>query len=113
MILFLWGPRQVGKTSLLKETFPDTSFIQLLKSDEFALFQSYPERLRERVRRNTWKFVIIDEIQKVPSCLMKFICSLKTMVWSLGFVDRALERFVKAMQTFSEGVPCDMKCQAW
>ncbi len=66
---FLWGPRQVGKTCLLKARYPETPFIQLLKSDEFALFQSYPERLRERVRKNQWKFVIIDEIQKVPQLL--------------------------------------------
>jgi predicted AAA+ superfamily ATPase len=66
---FLWGPRQVGKTSLLKETYPDAPFIQLLRSDEFALFQSYPERLRERIRKNGWNFVIIDEIQKVPQLL--------------------------------------------
>lgn len=66
---FLWGPRQVGKTSILKATYPDAPLIQLLKSDEFALFQSYPERLRERVRKNAWKFVLIDEIQKVPQLL--------------------------------------------
>ncbi len=66
---FLWGPRQVGKTSLLKARYPDAPFIQLLKNDEFALFQSYPERLRERVRKNKWQFVIIDEIQKVPQLL--------------------------------------------
>lgn len=66
---FLWGPRQVGKTSLLKATYPEAPFIQLLKSDEFALFQSYPERLRERIRKNKWKFVVIDEIQRVPQLL--------------------------------------------
>jgi len=66
---FLWGPRQVGKTSLLKASYPDAPFIQLLKSDEFALFQTYPERLREIVRQNRWKFLIIDEIQKVPQLL--------------------------------------------
>ena len=66
---FLWGPRQVGKTSLLKDSFPSAPMIQLLKSDEYTLFQAYPERLRERIRKNGWKFVLIDEIQKVPQLL--------------------------------------------
>lgn len=66
---FLWGPRQVGKTSLLRSTFPEAHYIDLLRSEEFALFQTYPERLRERIRQNQWKFVIIDEIQKVPALL--------------------------------------------
>lgn len=66
---FLWGPRQVGKTSLLKSQYPDTPMIQLLKTDEFALFQTRPQTLRERVRQNNWKFVIIDEVQKVPQLL--------------------------------------------
>ena len=66
---FLWGPRQVGKTSLLKAIYPNAPLIQLLKSDEFALYRSHPERLRERVRANGWKHVIIDEVQKVPQLL--------------------------------------------
>lgn len=66
---FLWGPRQVGKTSLLKTLYPNTPFIQFLKSEEFFLYQTQPEKLREQVRQNKWKFVIIDEVQKVPHIL--------------------------------------------
>ena len=66
---FLWGPRQVGKTSLLKATCPDVPLIQLLKNEEFSLYQAHPELLRERVRASGWKRVIIDEIQKVPKLL--------------------------------------------
>lgn len=66
---FLWGPRQVGKTSLLKLQYPTAPFIQLLKSEEFSLYQTEPQRLRERIRQNGWKFVIIDEVQKVPQLL--------------------------------------------
>jgi predicted AAA+ superfamily ATPase len=43
--------------------------IQLLQNEEFAYYQAHPERLRERVRSNSWKRVIIDEIQKVPQLL--------------------------------------------
>jgi predicted AAA+ superfamily ATPase len=66
---FLWGPRQVGKTALLKKTYPDALFIQLLKSEEFAAFQADPTLLRQRLRRDKARFLIIDEIQKVPQLL--------------------------------------------
>ncbi len=66
---FIWGPRQVGKTSLLRETYPLAPRINLLLSEEFAAYQSRPQLLRERVIQNSWKFVVIDEIQKVPQLL--------------------------------------------
>ena len=32
---FLWGPRQAGKSTLLRRRYPDGRWIDLLKSDEF------------------------------------------------------------------------------
>jgi len=66
---FLWGSRQVGKTSLLKRYYPNAMWIQLLKNEEYIAFQERPELLRERIKKNGSKFVIIDEIQKVPALL--------------------------------------------
>jgi predicted AAA+ superfamily ATPase len=65
----LWGPRQVGKTSLLRTTYPNAPWINLLRSEEFAAYQSRPQLLRERILQNKWKFVVLDEIQKVPQLL--------------------------------------------
>lgn len=66
---FLWGPRQVGKTSLLQSMYPNAPMISLLKNEEFAAYQAQPQLLRERILQNKWKFVIIDGIQKVPQLL--------------------------------------------
>ena len=66
---FLWGPRQVGKSSLLRSIYPDAPIIDLLKTDEFALYNTEPHRLRERALAKEWTFVIIDEIQKAPKLL--------------------------------------------
>jgi predicted AAA+ superfamily ATPase len=66
---FLWGPRQVGKTSILQSMYPDAPQINLLKSEEFASYQAEPQLLRERILQNKWKFLVIDEIQKVPQLL--------------------------------------------
>ncbi len=66
---FIWGPRQVGKTSLLRHTYPNSLRIDLLKSDEFMEFNANPSLLRERILATKTRFVIIDEIQKAPVLL--------------------------------------------
>ncbi len=66
---FLWGPRQTGKTSLLEATYPGATFISLLRNDEMTSLKARPSLLRERVRDLKAKFVIIDEVQKVPELL--------------------------------------------
>lgn len=72
---FLWGPRQTGKTTLLKVLFPQSKYYDLLLSDEFRLFLANPERLRQEcdalgltgaTQQNP---IIIDEVQKVPELL--------------------------------------------
>jgi len=67
---FLWGPRQTGKSSLLKETYPDTFRVDLLKTDEYVRYTRQPFLLREELRTFSPKqLVIIDEVQKVPMLL--------------------------------------------
>lgn len=66
---FLWGPRQTGKTSLLEHTYPNAPFISLLLNEEFTELRARPGQLRERVRALKAKFVIIDEVQKIPELL--------------------------------------------
>ena len=66
---FLWGPRQSGKTQLLRTRYPDVRFIDLLKSDEFAYYKQNPERLRQEVEKQKTELVVIDEVQKVPELL--------------------------------------------
>lgn len=68
--VFLWGARQTGKSTLLKMLFPDTRYIDLLKSDEFERYNRRPALLREELSllpEN--ELVIIDEIQKNPALL--------------------------------------------
>jgi len=66
---FLFGPRGSGKTTWLKEKFPSALFINLLEPDEFRLYQSKPERLREVVEAYNGKVIVIDEIQHIPELL--------------------------------------------
>ncbi|MBI5488846.1 MAG: ATP-binding protein [Deltaproteobacteria bacterium] len=67
---FLWGPRQTGKTTLLADRYPSARRIDLLKSDVFRRYATRPELLREEVAAMPKpRFVVIDEIQKVPDLL--------------------------------------------
>ena len=66
---FLWGPRQTGKSSLLKQLYPEALWIDLLKTNDFLRYTSQPFLLREEVQAAAPRLVIIDEVQKVPLLL--------------------------------------------
>lgn len=67
---FLWGPRQTGKTTLLKATYPKAMRIDLLKTDELMRYTQEPSLLRQEVLTlDPGRMVVVDEIQKVPSLL--------------------------------------------
>lgn len=67
---FLWGPRQTGKTTLLRRTYPDALWLDLLKADEYRRYLERPEMLRQEIAAvDRMPFVVIDEVQKVPQIL--------------------------------------------
>ena len=68
-VLF-FGARQTGKTTLLKQLFPNVRYYDLLKSDEFERLSRTPSLLREELKEcSPDELVIIDEIQKLPILL--------------------------------------------
>lgn len=69
---FLWGPRQTGKTTLLRRTYPQARWIDLLKTDEYRRYATRPELLRQELEAEPpgpGQQVVIDEAQKVPALL--------------------------------------------
>jgi predicted AAA+ superfamily ATPase len=67
---FLWGPRQTGKSTLLKAAYPDAVWIDLLKAEEFRRYLNNPELLRQELPlEGDMPFVVIDEVQKLPALL--------------------------------------------
>lgn len=66
---FLWGARQAGKSSLLRESYPDAVWVDLLKADALRRYSTRPEVLREELERLEKPFVVVDEVQKVPALL--------------------------------------------
>lgn len=67
---FLFGPRGTGKTTWLKETYPEALYIDLLSPDIYRRLLAKPERLKQIIEGNPGKtIIIIDEIQRVPQLL--------------------------------------------
>ena len=72
---FLWGPRQTGKSTLLRQRYPQSRWLDLLKADEFRRYATNPEFLRQEIEAEgepaaaAGGQIVIDEIQKVPALL--------------------------------------------
>ncbi len=68
---FLWGPRQTGKTTLLRHVYPNAYWVDLLKAEKYRRYLERPELLRHELqaRATTPPFVVVDEVQKVPGLL--------------------------------------------
>lgn len=66
--LFLLGPRQTGKTTLLQELFPSATVYDLLQANQFQELSADPTLIRQRLKSSD-TLVVIDEVQKLPILL--------------------------------------------
>ena len=68
--MFLFGARQTGKSTLLKERFKGSIYYDLLDPDVRKAFKRNPNSLKEALwDKPAGTLVIVDEIQKVPELL--------------------------------------------
>lgn len=68
--MFLFGARQTGKSTLLKERFKGAVYYDLLDPNLKKAFKRNPNSLKEALwDKPAGTLVIIDEIQKVPELL--------------------------------------------
>jgi predicted AAA+ superfamily ATPase len=65
---FLLGPRQTGKTTLIRKTLPDAKVYDLLDTTVYLALGQRPDRLAEELRPRD-RIVVIDEIQRLPGLL--------------------------------------------
>lgn len=67
---FLMGPRGTGKSSWVREAFPEAFYVDLLNPETLRTLVARPERLVEWIEAKPYlKQVIIDEVQKIPELL--------------------------------------------
>lgn len=70
---FLWGARKTGKSTYLKQRFPNALYYDLLHSELALRFMKAPHEFREEILAldplQVGTLIIIDEVQKVPSLM--------------------------------------------
>ena len=66
---FLFGPRGTGKTTWLRQRFPNALYLDLLDHALYLDLLTRPQRLRELIppRHDDW--IVLDEVQRVPLVL--------------------------------------------
>ena len=68
--VFVWGARQVGKTTLIREMYPHVVYYDLLQAKDSERLLRNPALLSEDLTvLNDGDTVVIDEIQKIPQLL--------------------------------------------
>jgi uncharacterized protein len=78
-VIILLGTRQIGKTTLLKSTFPDAVYINLEKSDYIEIFNSKDiiqiKNLVSSLNSQNQNIWILDEVQRLqdPGLVAKVI----------------------------------------
>ena len=65
---FLFGPRQTGKTSLIRRSLPQVRFYDLLDPSIYLALSQNPGRLTQELAPEDHT-VVIDEIQRLPALL--------------------------------------------
>jgi len=66
--LLLLGPRQTGKSTLIKTLAPELT-INLSREDTFLAFSRNPGELLDLLRARRYRTVFVDEVQRLPSLL--------------------------------------------
>ena len=93
---FLLGPRGVGKSTYLRDAFPDAHVVELLSEDTYQRLLANPGLLAAElraVRADRW--VVLDEIQRLPALLNevhRFIEERKMRFVLCGSSARKLKR---------------------
>ncbi|MDE0449986.1 MAG: ATP-binding protein [Spirochaetaceae bacterium] len=67
---FLFGPRGTGKSTSLRERYPDALFVDLIDPENTRFYDARPERLRDTIAASpARRRIVIDEVQRVPELL--------------------------------------------
>ncbi|MDO8515363.1 MAG: AAA family ATPase [bacterium] len=66
---FLFGPRGTGKTTWLKQNFPNALYYDLLDPQTYHDFLAQPGNIEIYTKKEKFDWIIIDEIQMVPELL--------------------------------------------
>lgn len=106
--VFLFGPRQTGKSTLVRQTFPDAAVYDLLEADTFRQLSIHPEHLRQTLEPRR-RIVVVDEVQKCPP-LLDEVHLLIERNRALRFAkSRVSLRDYKGLRALAEDVPLERR----
>lgn len=66
---FLFGPRGTGKTTWIKQNFPDALYYDLLDPKIYHDFLARPWNIEVYAKKEKFDWIVIDEIQRIPDLL--------------------------------------------
>jgi predicted AAA+ superfamily ATPase len=76
---FLFGVRGVGKSTWIRETFPDAYLVDLLDESRFQTLLANPALLADELRAlPRQRLVVLDEVQRVPALLNEVHRAIET-----------------------------------
>lgn len=84
---FLWGPRKTGKSTFLRQNFPNSLYFDFLEHDLYLDLVKRPSLLRQEIDKQIAAIqgpVIIDEVQKIPAILDEVHLMIEKM--HIGFI---------------------------
>ncbi len=105
---FLWGPRQIGKSTLLKQLYPPTEhyWVNLLDRDAYRQYLARPESLREALGASPPQpgtQVVIDEIQEVPQLLPEIHLMIEDMGFKFALCGSSQRKLLRSRANFLGG----------
>ena len=95
----MWGARKTGKSTFLKEHYPNSIYFDLLKIESYLPIAKDPSIFKEQLLSNSKELlklpIIIDEVQKIPILLNEIHWLIENMGMSFilcGSSARKLKR---------------------
>lgn len=77
----MFGPRGTGKSTLLRQRFPNATWLDLLDLGLYTELLAHPGRLEAIVRAGASRDVVIDEVQRLPRLLDEVHRLIETKRW--------------------------------
>ena len=79
---FLFGPRSTGKSTWLRQVLPKAVWFDLLDTSLYLELSREPHRLEALIgKRPSGSWIVLDEIQKIPSLLDEVHRLMETHRW--------------------------------
>lgn len=90
--LLLLGPRGTGKSTLLRQVLPNAYTIDLLNMGTYGELLTHPERLEALISAQHAKWIVIDEVQRLPALLNEVHRLIETRKWRFALTGSSARR---------------------